>query len=140
MQHNIKFIDFYDSLLEFCEKEESMFSKEYATVKNYVDDGYAGKGWDHYDLDLGDIIWPIEEASWLRLAHSRQRLLKEIRAILNYFENELSFKTSDAVLYDLARFQVFLLTYGGIFVAIITAVVITIAQFIDWYTPLIIWA
>ena len=108
--NNLPFMKFYDKFFEYCRTHESIFSDEYKKVVKYIDDGYAGKGWDHYDLDLGDIIWPIEEASWLRLAHSRQRLLKEIRAILNYFENELSFKTSNAILDDLARFQVFLLT------------------------------
>ena len=88
MQHNIKFIDFYDSLLEFCEKEESMFSKEYATVKNYVDDGYAGKGWDHSDPKLGDIYWIMEEASWLRFAYDKKELKNNCLLFTKFLENK----------------------------------------------------
>ena len=110
MQHNIKFIDFYDSLLEFCEKEESMFSKEYVTVKNYVDDGYAGKGWDHSDPKLGDIYWIMEEASWLRFAYDKKELKNNCLLFTKFLENKYRLESSPKIIDDLINFQIFLLT------------------------------
>jgi len=108
--NNLPFMKFYDKFFEFCRTHESIFSEEYNKVVKYIDDGYSGKGWDHYDLVLGDIIWPIEEASWLRLARNRQKLSEAIHSFLNFFENKLSFKTSNTIINDLIKFQVFLLT------------------------------
>jgi hypothetical protein len=101
---------FYDKFLEYCQSHESIFADEYKKVLKYIDDGYSGQGWDHYDLELGDIIWPIEEASWLRLVFSKQKLLEAIYNFLRYFENKSLLKTPTSVLEELAKFQVFLLT------------------------------
>ena len=108
--NNLPFMKFYEKFFEFCCSCDSIFSDEYKKVVKYIDDGYSGKGWDHYDLTLGDIIWPIEEASWLRLAYNRKKLLDAINSFLNYFEQEFSYNTSNSVLEDLSKFQVFLLT------------------------------
>lgn len=103
-------IKFYEIFLDFCRTQESVFSEEYGKIMRFINDGYAGKGWDHHDPDLGDIIWPIEEASWLRLARNKQKLLDGINSLLNYLENKCTYNTSRKILKDLAKFQVFLLT------------------------------
>jgi radical SAM superfamily enzyme YgiQ (UPF0313 family) len=108
--HGLSFMEFYDKFFEYCQLHESIFSDEYKKVLKYIDDGYSGQGWDHYDLELGDIIWPIEEASWLRLVFSKQKLLEAIYNFLRYFENKSLLKTPTSILEELAKFQVFLLT------------------------------
>lgn len=108
--YNLPFMEFYEKFIEFCCKHESVFAEEYKKIVKYVNDGYAGRGWDHIDLTLGDIIWPIEEASWLRLASSNQKLIDGIHLFLNYLENDLSLKTTTKILDDLIKFQIFLLT------------------------------
>ena len=86
------------------------FSEEYEIVVDYISKGYSGKGWNHQDDRLGDIFWPIEEASWLRLALNRSKLEKEISLFLNYLENSLKLNTEIEKLDDLTKFQTFLLT------------------------------
>ena len=107
--YNIPFMKFYEILLECCSSKKSIFKDEYEKVVEYIDIGHSGKGWDHFDPNLGEIIWPIEEASWLRLAHNEERLRDGIHYFLTYLEDKLGLHSSKNLLSDLIRFQTFLL-------------------------------
>jgi len=109
-EFNVPFMKFYDTFLHYCRTHPSIFQDEYNIVVDYINTGYSGKGWDHVDSTLGEIIWPIEEASWLRLANNRKRLLDETKSFLEYFENVHKFDNSKMLLEDLCKFQTFLLT------------------------------
>jgi len=108
--HNLEFMSFYETFLEYCRNNESMFSQEYKIVVKYLEDGYSGKGWDHYDQNLGDIVWPIEEASWLRLVPDKRKFVNESRNFLQFLENKFGYNTEEDVLENLIKFQAFLLT------------------------------
>ena len=56
-------------------------------VENDIDNLFEGKGWDHYDTELGDVNWPIEEASWLRIVPDKQILTDESGLFLKFLEN-----------------------------------------------------
>jgi len=45
--YNLPFMEFYEKFIEFCCKHESVFAEEYKKIVKYVNDGYAGRGWDH---------------------------------------------------------------------------------------------
>ena len=87
-----------------------IFSAEFQIVCKFMNDGYSGKGWNHYDSSLGEIYWPIEEASWLRLTSNLQQLSDSIKKFLLFIETKYGLNTSKTVLDDLIRFQLFLLT------------------------------
>jgi len=108
--HKLDYMKFYESVLNFCRTKKSIFSEEYEKIVKFRDDGYGGKGWDHYDENLGDIIWPIEEASWLRLSFDQKRLYDDMVSLLDFVEKEHGFTSDKILLNDLAKFQVFLLT------------------------------
>ena len=108
--HGLPFIKFYETFLEYCHTEKSVFAEEFERIITYRDNGYSGKGWDHHDPNLGDINWPIEEASWLRLSYDKEKLLAGINSLLTYFKTKYQFDTPDSLLKDLAKFQTFLLT------------------------------
>ena len=76
----------------------------------YIEDGYSGKGWNHQDPSLGDIYWPIEEATWLRITYDKTVLSKETKKFLAFLENKKEFNSEYATLDDLIKFQMFLLT------------------------------
>jgi len=107
---NLPIMKFYEVFLEFCRNVKSLFSDEFAKVVEHIELGYSGKGWDHSDPKLGDIIWPIEEATWLRLTYDETQLRNGIRLFLPYLENSLKLKTPKKILDDLIKFQLFLLT------------------------------
>ena len=103
-------MQFYDTFLEFCKTSDTIFSDEYDIVLPYIEDGYAGKGWDHYDPALGDIYWAIEEASWLRLILNKSRLIDDTRKFLNFLNEKNNLSINEELLDDLINFQIFLLT------------------------------
>ena len=78
--------------------------------ENYVDDGYAGKGWDHSDPKLGDIYWIMEEASWLRFAYDKKELKNNCLLFTKFLENKYRLESSPKIIDDLINFQIFLLT------------------------------
>ena len=108
--YNLQFVKFYEKFLEYARKDNSILKDELDKVIKFRDDGYSGKGWDHHDPELGDIIWPIEEASWLRLTRDKKLLENTIFNLLVYINNECELNESDIILRDLAKFQVFILT------------------------------
>ncbi len=108
--YGLPFMKFYEAFLEFCCKENSIFSEEFQRVITHRDNGYSGKGWDHYDQQLGEIIWPIEEASWLRITQSREKLQNDIDRLLEYCEKKYNYNTPKSVLNELSKFQTFLIT------------------------------
>ena len=107
---NLGYIKFFEIFLEFCRAKESVFSEEFDRIIEFRNNGYAGKGWDEYDPKIGEIIWPIEEASWLRISFDEQKLLTSIGLLLEFLENKLNLRNSKKLLDDLAKFQVFMLT------------------------------
>ena len=62
-----------------------------------------------YDTELGDVNWPIEEASWLRCVTDSSKLQSNIVKFIDFFEKKHGFDTPTDVLKDLINFQVFLL-------------------------------
>ena len=108
--HSIKFITFYEHFLKYCQTKNSIFSEEYQKLLQHMDDGYDGKGWNHFDSNLGDINWPIEEASWLRLASQKSKLSQELLLLTNFLDAEFNCTSNSEILNDLVKFQVFLLT------------------------------
>jgi len=108
-EKKLQYVKFYEIFLDYCKKENSIFSDEYNKVIDYIDNGYSGKGWNHYDPNLGDIFWPIEEATWLRLVLSK-KLMEHTKLFLKFLEETLNFDTPDEILNDLIKFQTFLIT------------------------------
>ena len=108
--HGMSYMKFYEEVLEFCKTENSIFSEEYEKVVKHSEIGYKGEGWNHYDPKLGDINWPIEEATWLRLASQKSRTLDGINLFLEYLERKLGYATPKEILRDLAKFQLFLIS------------------------------
>ncbi len=108
-EKKLLYVKFYEIFLDYCKKENSIFSDEYNKVIDYIDNGYSGKGWNHYDPNLGDIFWPIEEATWLRLVLSK-KLMEHTKSFLKFLEETLNFDTPDEILIDVIKFQIFLIT------------------------------
>jgi radical SAM superfamily enzyme YgiQ (UPF0313 family) len=101
-EKNISYIQFLDRLKEY--QKDTFLTNEFNFVKDYIRSGYSGKGWDCYDLRFGDILWSIEELSWLRMINNVTFLFDNIENfIYNNYENS-------EIMKDLIKFQKFLLT------------------------------
>jgi len=109
--HGIALIKFYESILEYSHIKQTFFSNEYSLLEKHIDDGYSGKGWAHYDTNLGNISWPFEEASIARfLKLDNSILYNEIKKFVEFFENKIGVNSQTEILNDLIKFQIFLLT------------------------------
>jgi radical SAM superfamily enzyme YgiQ (UPF0313 family) len=107
----LPFMKFYETFLEFCKKtQNTIFTEEYERVVKFMNGAYAGNGWNHYDPNLGNIYWPIEEASWLRLVSDTKKLSQATISFLMFLENKHGYNTSSDILKDLTKFQIFLLS------------------------------
>jgi radical SAM superfamily enzyme YgiQ (UPF0313 family) len=110
LKYNISHTKIYDIFLEFCNQRQTVFSDEVNHVIKFRDKGYAGEGWDEYDPKFGDIIWPIEEASWLRLSYNEKIFYDDTIQLIKFIDKKLSLDTPEKVLNDLVKFEVFTLT------------------------------
>ena len=109
--YGVSLMKFYESVLEYCRIEESFFSKEYHLLEKHINEGYSGKGWAHYDSNLGNISWPFEEASVARFLRLENDVFyNEIKKFAKFFENKIGCHSKSEILHDLIRFQIFLLT------------------------------
>ena len=108
--HNIRYTKFYEVFLEFCRTAKSVFSDEVNHVIEFRDGGYTGKGWDEYDPKLGDIIWPIEEASWLRLTYNEEKFHHDAERLVSFIDKKFNLNTPEKLLNDLVKFEVFTLS------------------------------
>lgn len=107
----LEFTAFYKLFFDYCKiHQNTIFGKEYNALVNYVNTGYAGGGWDHYDPDLAPIYWPIEEATWLRCVKNSKLLKTEILDFLKYLQLKQGFETDIELIEDLVQFQVFILS------------------------------
>ena len=79
----VSFTEFYGRFAAYCQRTTGVFGLEYARARKHAEDGYDGCGWGYFDSHLGDVIWPMEEASWLRLARKRTRLHREIERFID---------------------------------------------------------
>ena len=108
--NNTKYRDFYESFLEFMRTRDSYFSQECRFIEKYIEKGYSGNGWDHYDPNLGEIYWPVEEATWLRITDEKTRLITDILKFIEFLETKFKYNTPRKIIDDLVKFQVFLLS------------------------------
>lgn len=108
--YDLKYISFYDQLIDYCKESTGLFAREYQTLIDYLSTGYSGGGWDHYDSDLAPIYWPIEEATWLRCVTDSRVLAKEIGSFMKYLNSRKVYQLDEGMQEDLVKYQVFLLS------------------------------
>jgi len=111
-QHNMDYVAFYNTLIEYCKlTPDDLFGTQYANARKMADRGYAGQGWNDPDPELGEVMWPIEESSWLRIAYdSRFNLTKEMVSFIAYLEREHSIFSDETMTNNLVEFQMFMMS------------------------------
>lgn len=106
----LKYVPFYEVFIEYCRSSKGIFRREYDILVGYMETGYSGKGWDHYDPDLAPIYWPIEEATWLRCVEKSNVLKREILSFIKFLNERQGLRINPDLGEDLVGFQVFLLS------------------------------
>jgi radical SAM superfamily enzyme YgiQ (UPF0313 family) len=101
-ERGISYQEFFKLFESHCKSNpDGLLGKEYARSLEYIRNGYDGKGWNQIDPALGPIVWPIDEATWLRVTIDKEKLRREIYELLGeLLTDELS---------ELIEFQLFTL-------------------------------
>lgn len=79
------FRNFYEHLILAAQmKPNTVLGRTYATMRKHFERGLRGEGWGRVDPRYGDILWPLEEASFLDIITGYLDLFySEIGAIFN---------------------------------------------------------
>jgi radical SAM superfamily enzyme YgiQ (UPF0313 family) len=111
-EYGLSYTRFHELLIDYCCNTDGIFGNEYKKAQTHALNGYEGGGWDHYDDELGDISWPIEEASWLRLTRDKSTLKEEINQFLSFINSSIEHPPKQAIIEDLLSFQIFSLNFA----------------------------
>lgn len=86
---------FYENLLEFAEQykpEQTLIGQVVSEATKLFEGIPEGKGWGIVDQRFGNLIWPMEEGSFLKLSAESKRFYEELyhwfpnQEVLNYQE------------------------------------------------------
>ncbi len=112
-RRGITYTSFYEILLEYCQTDPGVFGEQYRVAVKHAHSGYTGNGWDYIDPTLGDINFPLEEASWLKVVREGPTTVeKEIRKFISFADERLLEEpTEEKILDDLANFQTYILNF-----------------------------
>lgn len=85
MYHRLRngcYMGFYSMLLERFTGKDTVLGREIATMLHILDGVLSGsRGFDGSDARFGDVMWPPEEISFLRIAASRDEFYDELYGI-----------------------------------------------------------
>jgi putative methyltransferase len=105
-RYKISYGKFYEYLVDFAEKNpRTLLGRELRKFNGVLDNVLAGKGFSQTIPEFGDISWPPEEASFLRLSKNRTALYKEAAVFLKSFLSENGLALEEELIEDLLRYQ-----------------------------------
>jgi len=93
---------FFNNFMKYCKtNEKTLLGREYKKAREYIENAYNGESWFHIDNKLGNINWPIDEATWIRISDGHIELGSELEKMINIFID------LDDKIIDLIKFQLF---------------------------------
>jgi radical SAM superfamily enzyme YgiQ (UPF0313 family) len=103
---NISYKNFYMFLLNFCEVNKSLnLSKELNNVDIILNKALNGKGFGQTIEEFSDIVWPIEEASYLRISNNIDIIFSELKYFIESLLIANKLEINDNLIKDLINFQ-----------------------------------
>jgi hypothetical protein len=75
--------DFYEGLIQFAEENpDTLVGAELRAIRNKVHEVLGGGNWNIFVPEFSDLIWPPEEASYLRISTELPRFYQELSEFL----------------------------------------------------------
>jgi hypothetical protein len=97
---------FYEALIGFARRRpDTLIGAELTLTEATLADALKGKGFDVVLSEFSDIVWPPEEASFLRICLQLERFYAEFGEFLRELAGEHGWAMDDARLEDLLRYQ-----------------------------------
>jgi hypothetical protein len=103
---NISYKNFYMLLLNFCEVNKSLnLSKELNNVDIILNKALLGKGFGQTIEEFSEIVWPIEEASYLRISNNLDAIFSEIKFFIESLVVSNKLEINENLIKDLIECQ-----------------------------------
>jgi hypothetical protein len=97
---------FYEALIEFARRRpDTLIGEELRLTEATLAEALKGKGFDVVLPEFSDIVWPPEEASFLRICLELERFYAELADFLRALAEEHGWELDDDRLADLLRYQ-----------------------------------
>lgn len=105
-QYQISYRSFYEALIRFAKDHpKTLLGRELIAFNVLLDSVLKGVGFDQFLPEFGEVNWPPEEASFLRLSKNIDALYKELGGFLASFLREYHAKFDPALIDDLLKYQ-----------------------------------
>lgn len=91
-ENNVKYMDFYEALIEWAEKNpDSVCGRVLTFLRGKYEEILEGGGsLTHFDEAFGGITWPLDEFIFLRIVQDYELFYEQIKPFLEkYFEDEV---------------------------------------------------
>lgn len=104
--YRIPYSSFYEALIQFAkEHPKTLIGQEVVALNHLLDNVLKGIGFDQFLPEFGEVNWPSEEASFLRLSKNIELLYGEFGDFLTAFLKENRVEYDPALIRDLLKFQ-----------------------------------
>ncbi|MFA6357079.1 MAG: radical SAM protein [Candidatus Omnitrophota bacterium] len=105
-RYRISYRVFYESLVIFAKSNpKSLIGRELIALNDILDNVLKGIGFDQFLPEFGEVNWPSEEATFLRLSNGIDLLYGECRQFLKSFFKAQHIKPDLDILNDLLKYQ-----------------------------------
>ena len=105
-QYRIPYRNFYEALIRFAKDHpRTLVGRELKAFHDILDRVLEGIGFDQFLPEFGEVNWPPEEASFLRLSKNIDALYEEFGDFLTSFFAANQLKWDPALIRDLSTYQ-----------------------------------
>lgn len=105
-QYRIPYSFFYEALIRFSKDHpQSFIGRELTALNGILDNVLRGIGFDQFLPEFGEVNWPPEEASFLRLSENIDALYKECENFLTSYLKQNHIVFDPELISDLLKYQ-----------------------------------
>jgi radical SAM superfamily enzyme YgiQ (UPF0313 family) len=105
-QYRIPYRIFYETLIRFAKDHpQTLVGRELTAFNDVLDNVLKGIGFDQFLPEFGEVNWPPEEASFLRLSKNIDALYEEFGDFLTSFLSANHIELDPALIRDLLHYQ-----------------------------------
>jgi radical SAM superfamily enzyme YgiQ (UPF0313 family) len=99
----IKYSDFYEGFIKYGEKNpQTLIGTELQKIDCLLEGVFEGKSFGQHVPDFEDVLWPAEEATFLRISEELDTFYLEVR---EYLDNSYCQLSGDKVIDDIMTYQ-----------------------------------
>jgi len=105
-KYQISYRVFYEALIRFAKDHpQTLVGRELRAFNDILDHVLAGIGFDQFLPEFGEVNWPPEEASFLRLSENIDAAYEEFGDFLTSFLTACDIEWDPALIRDLSNYQ-----------------------------------